>query len=77
MEQTPLAERMRPTTLDQLIGQEHLSGPDTFLHKAIKTGSIPSLILWGPPGVGKTTIANIIANEVKVLSILLVQLAPE
>jgi len=65
MEQTPLAERMRPTTLDQLIGQEHLSGPDTFLHKAIKTGSIPSLILWGPPGVGKTTIANIIANEVK------------
>lgn len=65
MEQTPLAERMRPTTLDQLIGQEHLSGPNTFLHKAIKSGSIPSLILWGPPGVGKTTIANIIANEVK------------
>ncbi|GEO20847.1 replication-associated recombination protein A [Cyclobacterium qasimii] len=65
MEQTPLAERMRPTALDQLIGQEHLSGPNTFLHKAIKSGSIPSLILWGPPGVGKTTIANIIANEVK------------
>jgi putative ATPase len=65
MEQTPLAERMRPTALDQLIGQEHLSGPNTFLHRAIKSGSIPSLILWGPPGVGKTTIANIIANEVK------------
>ncbi|GAB2989999.1 replication-associated recombination protein A [Cyclobacterium sediminis] len=65
MEQTPLAERMRPTTLDQLIGQEHLSGPNTFLHKAIKAGTVPSLILWGPPGVGKTTIANIIANEVK------------
>jgi len=65
MEQTPLAERMRPTTLDQLIGQDHLSNPDTFLYKAIKSGAIPSLILWGPPGVGKTTIANIIANEVK------------
>jgi putative ATPase len=65
MEQTPLAERMRPKTLDQLIGQEHLSNPDTFLYKAIKSGAIPSLILWGPPGVGKTTIANIIANEVK------------
>lgn len=60
-----MAERMRPTTLDQLIGQEHLSGPNTFLHKAIKAGTVPSLILWGPPGVGKTTIANIIANEVK------------
>ena len=50
---------------DRLIGQEHLSGPNTFLHKAIKAGTVPSLILWGPPGVGKTTIANIIANEVK------------
>ena len=65
MEQTPLAERMRPVSLDQLIGQDHLSNPDTFLYKAIKSGAIPSLILWGPPGVGKTTIANIIANEVK------------
>lgn len=65
MEQIPLAERMRPTTLDQLIGQEHLTGPNTFLYKAIKAGTVPSLILWGPPGVGKTTIANIIANEVK------------
>lgn len=65
MDQTPLAERMRPTRLEDLIGQEHLSKPGTFLYNAIRTGSVPSLILWGPPGVGKTTIANIIANEVK------------
>src|SRR5690554_5285692 len=65
MNQTPLAERMRPTRLEDLIGQEHLSAPSSFLFKAIKSGTVPSLILWGPPGVGKTTIANIIANEVK------------
>jgi putative ATPase len=65
MNQTPLAERMRPTRLEDLIGQEHLSSPSSFLHKAIKSGNVPSLILWGPPGVGKTTIANIIANEIK------------
>ncbi|WP_339755679.1 replication-associated recombination protein A [Algoriphagus aquimarinus] len=65
MNNTPLAERMRPTRLEDLIGQEHLSSPKSFLFKAIKTGNVPSLILWGPPGVGKTTIANIIANEIK------------
>lgn len=65
MNTPPLAERMRPTRLEDLIGQEHLSAPNSFLYKAIKAGSIPSLILWGPPGVGKTTIANIIANEIK------------
>ncbi|WP_297338347.1 replication-associated recombination protein A [Algoriphagus sp.] len=65
MNSTPLAERMRPTRLEDLIGQEHLSSPSSFLHKAIKSGNVPSLILWGPPGVGKTTIANIIANEIK------------
>ncbi len=65
MNPTPLAERMRPTRLEDLIGQEHLSSPKSFLHKAIKSGNVPSLILWGPPGVGKTTIANIIANEIK------------
>jgi putative ATPase len=65
MNSTPLAERMRPTRLEDLIGQEHLSSPNSFLHKAIKSGNVPSLILWGPPGVGKTTIANIIANEIK------------
>ncbi len=61
----PLAERMRPVTLDDLIGQDHLVGKDGVLRRAIKNGQIPSMILWGPPGVGKTTIANIIANEVK------------
>ncbi len=65
MNQTPLAERMRPSRLEDLIGQEHLSAPTSFLFKAIKSGNVPSLILWGPPGVGKTTIANIIANEIK------------
>ncbi len=65
MNPTPLAERMRPSRLEELIGQEHLSSPSSFLHKAIKSGNVPSLILWGPPGVGKTTIANIIANEIK------------
>lgn len=61
----PLAERMRPSRLDDLIGQEHLTGKGGVIRKAIQSGNIPSMILWGPPGVGKTTIANIIANEVK------------
>lgn len=61
----PLAERMRPVTLDDLVGQEHLVGSGGILRRTIKSGQVPSLILWGPPGVGKTTIANIIANEVK------------
>ena len=61
----PLAERIRPQTLDDLIGQKHLVGKNGVLRRAIESGSIPSMILWGPPGVGKTTIANIIANAVK------------
>ncbi|MTI40020.1 replication-associated recombination protein A [Fulvivirga lutimaris] len=61
----PLAERMRPTNIDQLIGQQHLVGEKGILRKTILSGVIPSMILWGPPGVGKTTIANIIANHVK------------
>lgn len=63
--QAPLAERMRPSRLDDLIGQEHLTGGNGVIRRAIQSGNIPSMILWGPPGVGKTTIANIIANEVK------------
>ncbi|MEY4703063.1 MAG: hypothetical protein RIR96_960 [Bacteroidota bacterium] len=58
----PLAERMRPVSLDELVGQEHLTGKDSVLQKAISAQRIPSMILWGPPGVGKTTIAGIIAN---------------
>ncbi len=61
----PLAERLRPSKLEDLIGQEHLVGENGIIRKAILTGNVPSMILWGPPGVGKTTIANIIANEVK------------
>ena len=61
----PLAERMRPTTLDQLVGQEHLVGHGGILNHAISHDRVPSMILWGPPGTGKTTIANIIANSVK------------
>jgi len=58
----PLAERLRPQTLTELVGQEHLSGADSVLQKAISKGKVPSMILWGPPGVGKTTLANIIAT---------------
>jgi putative ATPase len=61
----PLAERMRPSHLDHLIGQQHLTGPQGPLRKALELGVIPSMIFWGPPGVGKTTLANIIANQVK------------
>jgi putative ATPase len=59
----PLAERMRPKKLDEYLGQKHLTGPDGVLPKFIKSGNIPSMIFWGPPGVGKTTLANILANE--------------
>ncbi|HEX2630613.1 MAG TPA: replication-associated recombination protein A, partial [Chitinophagaceae bacterium] len=62
----PLAERIRPTTLDELAGQQHLTGKGSILRKAIEHGRVPSMILWGPPGTGKTTIANIIANTLKV-----------
>lgn len=62
---TPLAERLRPQNLDEFIGQEHLVGKGAVLRRMIESGKIPSIIFWGPPGVGKTTLANIIANTIK------------
>jgi len=62
----PLAERMRPKTLDKLVGQGHLTGKGSILRNAIERGKIPSMILWGAPGTGKTTIANVIAHTLNV-----------
>ena len=64
--QAPLAERMRPQRLEDLIGQDHLAGNDSILRTDILLGRVPSMILWGPPGTGKTTIANIIAHTLSV-----------
>ena len=65
MQFPPLAERLRPQVLDDLVGQVHLTGRGSILRSAIEQGKIPSIILWGPPGVGKTTIAGIIANTLQ------------
>lgn len=64
-EDMPLAARMRPETLDEFVGQEHLLGPDKVLRNLIENDRISSMIFWGPPGVGKTTLARIIANKTK------------
>ena len=61
----PLAERMRPQKLADIVGQEHLTGNGSILQNALANGAIPSMILWGPPGVGKTTLAGVIANELE------------
>lgn len=65
MDNKPLAERMRPKTLDEYIGQKHLVGQGKVLRKMIESGTVSSFILWGPPGVGKTTLAMIIAEQLK------------
>jgi len=59
----PLAERMRPRTLDEFVGQEHITGEGRFLRRAIESDQVPSLILWGPPGTGKTTLAGLVARS--------------
>ena len=64
MQTVPLAERMRPTNLDDFIGQEHLVGKDKPIRRMIETGNITSMIFWGPPGCGKTTLATVIANSI-------------
>jgi putative ATPase len=61
----PLAERMRPASLDDYLGQEHITGDGEVLRRAIESGNIPSMIFWGPPGVGKTTLAHIISQNLK------------
>jgi putative ATPase len=61
----PLADRMRPVTLDDYVGQKHLVGKGAILRQAIGSGNLPSMILWGPPGVGKTTLASIISHQLK------------
>ncbi len=61
----PLAERMRPSKLEDYIGQDHLIGPNSPLKKALEAGHLPSCILWGPPGVGKTTLASLVASTLK------------
>ena len=66
MTSIPLAERMRPHTLDEIVGQEHITGVGSILRKSIENNFIPSMILWGPPGVGKTTLANVITQTLQV-----------
>ena len=61
----PLAERMRPKKLDDVVGQPHLTGPSSILARSVKQGRVPSILLWGPPGTGKTTIASIVSQQSK------------
>ena len=63
--EAPLAARMRPRTLDEVVGQEHIIGKDKLLYRAIKADKISSIIFYGPPGTGKTTLAQVIAHTTK------------
>ena len=60
--QAPLAARMRPRSFDEYVGQNHIIGPGKILRRSIEADQIPSMILWGPPGIGKTTLASLIAS---------------
>ena len=61
-QESPLASRMRPTTLDEVVGQEHIIGKDKLLYRAIRADKLSSVIFYGPPGTGQTTLAKVIAN---------------
>ena len=66
MSRSPLATRMRPTNLNEIVGQTHILAPGALLHRMIQADQLFSIILYGPPGTGKTTIANVIANTTKI-----------
>ena len=61
----PLADRIRPTTLDQVVGQQHILGPGRALRKILEAGEVPNMVFYGPAGVGKTTVASLIAQSTK------------
>ena len=64
---SPLASRLRPTTLEEVVGQQHIIGKDKLLYRAIKADKLSSVIFYGPPGTGKTTLAKVIANSIKAI----------